>query len=325
MTSPDRWLSTIHPEDRPRLLAAFGRISGGYSAREEAEYRIVLPDGTIRWVRDSVRAIPRDGAGRLLHGVVSDITERARAEGALRTLQTELARMTRVMTMGEMAASIAHEINQPLAAVVANGGACLRWLAADPPNLEEAREAVTRIVGEGNRASEVIARVRAFLGRSAPAKTRLDVNEIIGEVLALVHAEVGRHGAAVRTALAAGLPPVLADRVALQQVLLNLIVNGLEAVSVVPSRPREVVISTQGHEPRGVLIAVRDSGIGLDPETAGRIFEAFFTTKPGGLGMGLTISRAIIEAHGGRVWAAANADGGATVRFTLPAVGEGEA
>jgi C4-dicarboxylate-specific signal transduction histidine kinase len=253
-----------------------------------------------------------------------EILERKRAEEALREAQADLAHVTRMMTMGELTASIAHEVNQPLAAVITNGNAGLRWLAADPPNLDEARECLRRIIRDGNRASDVIARLRALAKKSAPAKARLDLSDTIQEVLAMINPEARRHRVSVRTDLAAGLPPVRGDRLQVQQVILNLVTNGIEAMQAVTDRPRELLIRSQPHESGRVLVAVQDAGIGLDPQQMARLFDAFFTTKPGGMGLGLAISRTIVEAHGGRLWATPNDGPGATFQFTLPAGSERE-
>jgi signal transduction histidine kinase len=226
--------------------------------------------------------------------------------------------------MGELTASIAHEVNQPLAAVITNGNASLRWLAAPTPNLDEAREAVQRIIRDGHRAADVIQQVRALLRKTGPQKSWLDINDVIQEVLTLAHSEVGRPRVSLRTELAAGLPPVLGDRIQLQQVILNLVMNGMEAMSSVADRPRELLIESGTHGPQGIFVAVRDSGIGLDAQTLERIFDAFFTTKPEGMGMGLSISRTIIEAHGGRLWATPHDGPGATFQLTLPMHGERE-
>jgi C4-dicarboxylate-specific signal transduction histidine kinase len=247
-----------------------------------------------------------------------DITERKQAEEELRKAQAELAHFTRVTTMGELTSSIAHEVNQPLTAVTTNGSACLRWLAGQPPNLDEARECLGRIIRDGKRASEVIAGIRALVKKLAPAKERLNLSETIQDVLALTDNEARRSGIWLRTELAAGLPPVRGDRVQLQQVILNLVINGIEAMQAVTDRPRELVIRSQPEESSEVLVAVRDSGIGLDPESMERLFEPFYTTKPEGMGMGLSVSRSIIEAHGGRLWARPNDGLGTTFQFTLP-------
>jgi PAS domain S-box-containing protein len=273
-------------------------------------------DGTVFPVEVNANHIRLD---RDYHvAVVRDITERKRAEEALRQTQAELAHVTRVMTMGALTASIAHEVNQPLAAVVTNGNACLRWLARAEPDLEEARAAVERIIRDGHRASEVIRRMRALAQRTDPQTAWLDLNDVIHEVIALVHSEVRQQRGVLRTELAAALPPVLGDRIQLQQVILNLVINGIEAMQAVTDRPREVRIRSQRHEADNVLVAVQDVGIGLDPQQMAQLFDAFFTTKPGGMGMGLAISRTIIEAHGGRLWASRNVGPGATFQFTLP-------
>ncbi len=255
---------------------------------------------------------------------ITDITERKRAEEALQKAQAELAHVARVTTMGELTSSIAHEVNQPLAAIVTNANAALRWLAVEPPNLDEARETVGRIVRDGHRASEVIGRVRALFKKSATDKARLDINDLVQESVALVRGELRRNRVALRTELADGLPPVTGDRVQLQQVLLNLIINAVEAMSGVAGRPRELLVRSHRDESGGVIVSVRDSGTGLDPEGAERLFDAFYTTKPEGMGMGLSVSRSIIEAHGGRLWAASDDRPGATFQFSLPADGGGE-
>ena len=247
----------------------------------------------------------------------TDITEPKRAEQALQEAQSELARVTRVAAMGELAAAIAHEVNQPLGAVVTNASASLRWLAGQPPNLEEARDATERTVREANRASDVIRRIRALLQKGPPQMEQLDVNAVIREVLTLAGNELLRGGVAVQTELAPDVPNVLGDRVQLQQGLLNLILNGIDSMSTITGRPRDLLIRSVNH-PEGVLIEVHDSGVGVDPERADSIFEPFFTTKPQGIGMGLSIGRSIIEAHGGRLWFTPGSPHGAVFQFTLP-------
>jgi len=254
---------------------------------------------------------------------IGQFIERKRAEAALHHAQAELAHVTRVATLGELTASIAHEVNQPLAAVVTNGNACLRWLTREPPNLEEAREAVRRMIRDGNRAGEVIARMRALVRKAEPQRAWLAINGVIAEVIALADSELRRYGVALHTDLAAALPPVLGDRIQLQQVLLNLMLNGMEALRGVMDRPRELIVRSQPEEAAAIRVAVEDAGVGIDSQDMDRIFTAFVTTKPDGLGMGLAISRSIIEAHGGRLWATPNAGPGATVQFTLPISGEG--
>ncbi len=249
-------------------------------------------------------------------------TWRKRAEEAPQAAQAEVARAARPTTMVELAAAIAHEINQPLAAVVTNANACLRWLANDPPNLDEAREAAKRVVRDGSRASEVVESIRSLVGKGGTEKTSLDVNAVIQEVLALTRHELQRHRVSVRTELSAEVPRVLGDRVQLQQVVLNLIMNGIEAMTAVTGRPRLLLVRSQTDESGGALIAVEDSGTGLDPRIMDRIFDAFFTTKPNGTGLGLSICRSIVEAHGGRLWASPRTPHGTIFRLTVPAAPE---
>jgi PAS domain S-box-containing protein len=245
--------------------------------------------------------------------------ERRRADEALQQAQAELAHVARVATLGELTASIAHEINQPLGAVVNNAGACLRWLAAN--NLEDARESAKLVIADGHRASEIIRRIRALATKAPPRRDWLDINEVIREVVALAQSESHRHGVAVQTQLLDGareLPYIVADRIQLQQVVLNLIKNAIEAMSGAGEGPRQLSIRSATDGQQRILVAVRDSGPGLDPKNVDRVFDAFFTTKPDGLGIGLAICRSIIEAHGGRLWATANEGRGATFQFVLP-------
>jgi PAS domain S-box-containing protein len=256
---------------------------------------------------------------------VVDMTDRKRSEERLRAseqrfldAQMELAHVTRVTTLGELTASIAHEVNQPLAAVVNAAAACRRWLDGGTPNLDEARSAVDWIVKEGNRASEVIRRVRALANKTDIEKVSLDVNDVIGETIALVQRELISHQVSLRVELAPALPMILGERVPLQQVIINLVMNGIEAMQSVMDRPRELVIGSHQGEAHRVLVTVTDSGVGISAENADRLFNAFFTTKSSGMGMGLSICRSIIEAHGGRLWATTNVPHGATFQFTLP-------
>ena len=248
--------------------------------------------------------------------LLGEIAERQRVQEALQETQAELAHITRVMAMGELVASIAHEVNQPLTAVVTNANFCLRQLASATPNLEKLREAIAEIVNDGTRASAVISRIRALLMKAAPERVELDINEIIQEVAILVRNEVTRNRISLRNDLAPDLPRVLGDRVQLQQVLINLVMNGIDAMRTLTDRSRELLIKS-AKNPAGVLIQVQDSGPGLDLEQADRIFEPFFTTKPEGIGMGLSISRSIVESHGGRLWAVPGSNG-ALFQFTLP-------
>jgi C4-dicarboxylate-specific signal transduction histidine kinase len=250
--------------------------------------------------------------------LLAEIAERKRAEDAYYEAQAELARVTRMSAMGALAASISHEVNQPLAAVVTNADACMMWLSAEPPNLEEVRTAVDCIAREGTRASDVVRHIRAMFTKAAPERTRVQLNELIREVGALMQAQVSRNQVVLQSELATGLPAAMGDRVQLQQVIVNLVLNGIEAMSSVDDRPRRLVIRSDMQDSDQVLVAIRDSGIGIDPKNDKRIFDAFFTTKARGMGMGLSICHSIIEAHGGRLWASANSDHGATFQFTLP-------
>jgi PAS domain S-box-containing protein len=259
------------------------------------------------------------------HSVIEQIThlasiavEREQAEDALRQAQAELAHVTRVMTMGELVASIAHEVNQPLGAIVTNGHACVRLLSRKVPDLEKSLEVIGRMISDGMRASEVIKRIRDLLHKSPPEKAPLNINETIQEVIALVSSDVLRSKVELQTELGAELPPIVGDRIQLQQVILNLILNAKEAMSATQINPRELLVTSRKGKSGEVVVAVRDSGKGLDPESLTRIFAPFFTTKPDGMGMGLAISRSIIEAHGGQLWATPNDDKGATIQFTLP-------
>lgn len=307
-----------HPEDRDFVQRTFD-----VAIRErkdfEIESRIICPDGAIKQLH-TVGHPFFDETGSLTEfiGVVMDVSEQRRTEGALREAQSELARVARATMMGELTTSIAHEVNQPLAAVVTNANACFRWLAAEPPNFDEARAAVQRIVRDGNRASEVITHIRSLLKKGRSLKTRLNVNDVIHEVVALARSEVRQRGATLQTDLAADLPLVFADRVQLQQLLMNLVMNALDAMNTETCRSRLLRLHTRAHESNAILVAVQDSGIGLEAKQMERLFEAFYTTKPEGLGLGLSISRSIVEAHGGRLWAVLNDGPGATFQFTLP-------
>jgi C4-dicarboxylate-specific signal transduction histidine kinase len=282
----------------------------------------VLPDGKVKHVHAIAHPV-LNANGELVEvvGTTVDITERKRAKEErerLRQIEADLAHLNRVSMLGELATSIAHEVNQPISGVVSNGSACLRWLAGDPPNVAEVREAVRDIVRDGKRAGEVIARIRALTKKAAPPKERIDLNDTVREVLALVGDEARRKSVVIRTHFADDLSAVSSDRVQLQQVLLNLVMNAMDAMSSVEDRARQLGITTENIDPDRVQVTVEDSGIGLDPNTMARIFEPFYTTKAGGMGMGLSISRSIVQNHGGRLWASANDGPGTSFHFTLP-------
>jgi signal transduction histidine kinase len=281
--------------------------------------------GLATFVANGVIALRGQLADDLAYGVTAlrARAERKRAEDALHQAREELARVTRVTALGELAASIAHEVNQPLAAIVADANACLHWLDADRPPLDSVREALAAVVSDGNRAAEVIARIRALLARSSVAHRPCDLTGVIRDVLLLIGPELGRHGTVLHTSLATDLPPVMGDRVQLQQVLLNLLLNAAEAVREVPPERRRLAVSS-ALESRAdgawAVIAVEDAGVGFREDDASKLFEAFYTTKPDGLGMGLSISRSIIDGHQGRLWATPNPGHGATFHFALPAM-----
>jgi two-component system, LuxR family, sensor kinase FixL len=290
------------------------------TGRWEGELTHTRRDGT-KVVVASRWSLQRDDQGRPAATLETnnDITERKRAEEALQ--QAELAHVTRVATLGELAASIAHEINQPLAAIIADANACLNWLAADRPDLDSVRRTLAAIVKDSDRAAEVITRIRAHLSRSSVAYEPCDLARVIREVHPLIRPELGRHGITLEMSLATDVPAVMGDRIQLQQVLLNLLMNAAEAVREVPPQRRRLVVrSTVEDRDDGpwAVVAVEDAGVGFREDEVARLFEAFYTTKPSGLGMGLSISRSIIDSHRGRLWATANAGHGATFHLALP-------
>jgi PAS domain S-box-containing protein len=309
-----------YEDDREAAREMVDDMLSGRSSGYDVEKRYRRKDGTVIWVRVSTALAPEPGSNlRGIPTVIEDITERKRAEDALQEARDTLLRVSRVSTLGELSASIAHEINQPLGAIVANGSACLRVLAAENPDLEEAREAVEDIINDGRRASAVLGRVRQLAKKSAPERAPVDVNGAISEVLSLTRQELQRSQVAARTELDPSVPPVLADRIQVQQVVLNLVMNGIEAMRGVKDRARILSVKSAVAAPAEVAVTVEDTGIGFANSDPGHIFETFFTTKEEGMGMGLSISRSIVQAHGGRLWASAGAPVGAAFNFTLPA------
>ena len=316
---PEAWMTAIHPDDRE--TAAEGFWEGVHSGRDFAmEYRSLRArDGVYRWLL-SQAVVLRDSGGQILKfvGTTTDIDDQKRAEDALRRAQGDLARINRVTTMGELAASLAHEINQPIGGAVLNASACLRWLGFDKPDLDEVRLAVTRMLRDTQRAAEIVARIRSQFEKGTPNREFIDVNEIIQETVTLLRSEAMRYNISARTELAAYLPHIVGDRVQLQQVAMNLIVNSIEAMKDVDGE-REITIKSRRGENGHVLLSFCDTGTGFPPQLAEQMFDAFYTTKPHGTGMGLRIGRSIIEAHDGRMWAENAAGRGAAFHLSLPA------
>jgi PAS domain S-box-containing protein len=309
-------LSVFHESDREAVQRHMASCLEQLGRARSWEARKVRKDGRVRWVRETAKAVPRVN-GPIVLVACEDITEQKRAEEALRQAQADLAHVSRVTTLGELTASLAHEVNQPITAAVTNANACLRWLAGDDPNLEEARAAATRIVQDGKRAAGVISRIRLLFKKGTPEREMLEVNEVIREMIVLLRSETTRHSILVRTELAPGLPQVMGDRVQLQQLMMNLVMNAIDAMKNVDGA-RDLAIKSQRAENEQLIVSVSDTGVGLPPQQADQIFNAFFTTKPQGTGMGLSISRSIVESHGGRLWAADNSRRGACFFFTLP-------
>jgi PAS domain S-box-containing protein len=310
------WLQLLHPDDVDSTIRLW-RQNTRTGNSHRVTYRLRSADGLYRWF--DVRGEPlRDSEGRVVqwYGICIDVEDSKRTEEALRNTQERLSIASQVATVGELAASIAHEVNQPLTAVVSNGNACLRWLSAQPPNLAKAVEAAERIVRDGKDAGEVVRRVRALFKRAAHEEVPLDLNEVIAEVLSLLRSETAKRRVIVETDLGPELPPVTGDRVQLQQLILNLLLNGIEAMDSVTDQPKRLFIRSKRESDQAVLVQIQDSGVGLkDPDA---VFDAFFTTKQNGMGMGLAICRSIVQAHNGRLWAASGEGPGATFCFTLP-------
>ena len=305
----DRYITNYRDTRDPKIIGSGREVIG------------LRKDGSTFPMDLSVGEARQDGES-IFVGIIRDLTSRKRTEAELEQARAELVRVARVTTLGELTAAIAHEVNQPLTGLVSSGNACLRWLAGDVPNLKAARESVERMISAGSRAGEVIRRIRALVGKAPPLRDRLNINDAITEVIALIRGEIQRNRISLRTKLSTDVPLVLGDRIQLQQVILNLILNAMEAMSDVSPQPRELSVSSAKDGSNGALVSVRDSGTGLDGTVLDRLFEAFYTTKAHGMGIGLAVSRTIVQAHGGRLWATPNVPQGAIFQFTLPADGE---
>jgi len=321
----DRIASRVHPEDIPLLSEKIedARHGGG---EQDYEIRLQMPDDSVKYLHTISHGI-RGQAGRLeIIGAVQDVTQRRSSEEALSKARSELAHVARITSLGVLTASIAHEVNQPLSGIITNAGTCLRMLAADPPNVDGARETARRTIRDGNRAAEVITRLRALYGKKDPSielVESVDLNEATREVLALLLSELQRSRVILRPELADDLPVVTGDRVQLQQVILNLIRNASDAMSAVDDRPRQLLIRTERDGGDRVRLTVQDAGVGFDPQAADKLFESFYTTKNDGMGIGLSVSRSIIESHHGRLWATLNNGPGAAFSFSIPRGPEG--
>jgi PAS domain S-box-containing protein len=319
----ETFFQRIHMDDQARVREAI-ETAGREKTDFELDYRIVHPGGEIRDIHVVGHPV-LSPSGNLIEfvGTAIEITERKRAEEALRQAQAELAHVSRVTTMGELTASLAHEVNQPIAAAITNANTCLRWLTRDHPDLEEARAAAMSIVKDGTRAAEIISRIRLVFKKGAPERELVDVNDVIRGMIVLLRGEATKNRVSFRTELTADLSKVIGDRVQLQQVVMNLIVNSIDAMKDGDEK-REVVIKSQRDKSEDILVSVSDTGIGLPPHREDQIFNAFFTTKPHGIGMGLRICRSIVESHGGRLWAADNSPQGASFCFTIPSKAEAD-
>jgi signal transduction histidine kinase len=309
----------IHPDDIDLVRQTIDRTAAT-RANLDFEHRLLMPDGSIKYLHILARALEPSSGTLEYAGTVTDVTERKRAEEErerLRQVQADLAHLSRVTTMGELTASLAHEIKQPIAAAVTNARTCVRWLGRDQPDVAEAREAATRLIKDVMRASDIISSISLLFKKGALQREPVDVNELILEMIVLLRSEATRYSISIRTELAEHLPKVMADRVQLQQVFMNLMLNGIDAMKGTHGE-RELTIKSEAGGGQ-LLISVSDTGVGLRPEQAEQIFKAFFTTKDNGTGMGLPISRSIIESHGGRLWASGNSGRGASFQFTLPA------
>jgi len=307
----------VHPEDMPlfREHVALARVDG---KDLDFDFRLQMPDASVKYMHVVAHSGRNENGQMEYIGAVQDVTERRLGEEALGQVRSELVHMMRVTSLGTLTASIAHEVNQPLSGIITNANTCMRMLAADPPNIEGARETTRRTIRDGNRASEVVARLRELFSKKDTRVEPVDLNEATREVIALSLSELQRNRVILRAELADDLPLVAGDRVQLQQVILNLLRNGSDAMSAVDDRPRQLVVRTESDEGESVRLTVQDAGVGFEPQAADKLFEAFYTTKNDGMGIGLSVSRSIIETHHGRLWAAPNDGPGATFSFSIP-------
>ena len=319
-----RWDVAADVDEEPEKWRVHRAILDAREPFRDFTYKTVRPDGSTMWVSVSGKPVFDEQGGFLgYRGAAKDVSDRVRADEAERALQEtrmELARVARVTTLGALTASIAHEIHQPLTAVVMNAAAGLRWLSGEPPNLTEVRETLARTARDGQRAIDVIARIRALASRAPVKMESLDVNDAIREVIALMQGEISGKRLALNMKLADPAPEMLGDRVQLQQVIMNLVLNAVEAMG--DGEPRELSIETREDGGAKLVVSVSDSGLGLDPAKVDQVFQAFYSTKPGGTGMGLSICRSIIDAHQGKIWARADPQRGSTFEFALPIAAE---
>jgi len=313
----ERIASRVHPDDLPILDDMIRRATAG-SSDFEYEHRLLMPDNSVKYVH-LIAHRARDREGQAVYiGAAQNVTDRRLSDEALDKVRSELARVVRVTSLGALTASIAHEVNQPLAGVITNASTCLRMLGADPPNVEGALETARRTIRDGNRAADVIARLRALFGNQGTSAESVDLNEAAHEVIALLSSELQRHRVILHAELGSHLPRLTGDRIQLQQVILNLLVNAMEAMHGVNDRPRTLLVRTEREDDDRVRMSVQDSGVGLDGQDPDKLFQAFYTTKNGGMGIGLSVSRSIVERHHGRLWAAPNAGPGAVFAFSIP-------
>jgi PAS domain S-box-containing protein len=313
------FIDITHEEDRNSSEAMIGELLAGQRQQFQMEKRYRRKDGGMVRVRNNVSIVPgTERVSRFLMTLSEDITQQKQSEDALAKARSELAKVASITSLGVLTASMAHEVNQPLSGIITNASTCLRMLSADPPNVDGARETVRRTIRDGNRAADVIARLRTLYSKKEPTLEPMDLNEAIREVTALSSTDIQRSGVMIRQELADHLPPTLGDRIQLQQVILNLLRNATDAMSAIDDRPRELLVRTERTEGNQVQLSVRDSGVGFTPQAADKIFEAFYTTKADGMGIGLSISRSIIEAHQGRLWALPNDGPGSTFSFSIP-------